>query len=69
MQILCCRFYAGIVLGLGGGPLYFILHLNRKVRESKNWDNISDGANIGMAVLGAYLAARHQFPFGSMEVQ
>ncbi len=49
-------FLAGIVFGIVGGPLYLLLHLMKSVRESKNWDDVSCGANVGMAFLGTCLA-------------
>ncbi len=49
------------VLGFVGGPLYLILHSRREVRESKNWGDVSDGANIGVAGSCAFLAVE----FGS----
>ena len=46
----------GFVFGIGAGPLYLILHLKKKVRESKNWGDVSKSANVGMALLGTLLA-------------
>ena len=55
-QLLRWKFWVGIVCGFRGGPLYLILHEKTKVRESKNWGDVSEGANICMAVLGAACA-------------
>ncbi len=49
-------FLVGIVFGFCSGPLYLILHVKKKIRESTNWRNVSEGANIGMAILGASCA-------------
>ncbi len=64
-QLVRWRFLIGIVAGFCGGPLYLMLHLMKKVRESKSWGDVSDGANIGIAVLGALVAEKMKalFPF------
>ncbi len=48
--------FFGIVFGVVGGPLYLILHLKKRVRESQFWGDVSNGANIGTALLGTLLA-------------
>ncbi len=55
-QFFRCRFHVGIIFGIGGGPFYLILPLKKKIRESKNWSDVSDGAHVGMTLLETYLA-------------
>ncbi len=62
-QLLEWQFLVGITFGFVGGPLYLVIHVKKKVRESKIWDTVSDGANLGMAVLGTFLTARNLFEF------
>ncbi len=64
-QLFRWKFLVGVVFGFGAGPLYLIMHVKKQIRESKDWADVSDGANIGMALLGAFTTVRINlhFPF------
>ncbi len=51
-QLLRWRFFIGLILGFVAGPLYLMLQLSKNIRKSNSWSDVSDGATLGMAVLG-----------------
>ena len=66
-QLLQFQFFAGIIFGFVGGPLYLIMHEKKNVRELNKWGVVTDGANIGFATLGIIAKTRihYAFPFNS----
>ncbi len=48
-RFLGWKYLADFVFGFFTGPLYFILHSFESVRESKDWEDVSDGACAGFA--------------------
>ena len=50
------QFLVGILIGFFGGPLYLILHLRLDVRQSTDWGEKCEGANLGFASLVAVLS-------------
>ena len=38
--------------------MYLIVHVKKKLCESKKLGAVSEGANIGMSILGTFLTAR-----------